>query len=198
MSDILKTAANNLLSNLQPIEIKTFSIKIEDIRKAMITENTWFAKERAEGCLGKLFKDLDKINKGDCLYWYETENEEIAKQMVIDLNNFREANNKYKGEKKYRSLSAKGKPRNIDSKVLYVGTVKHRNRKDGLTTIGSRTFQHLGFYDKGSTGALHLWYWAKYSVKLNVIELPGDLSDYRNVFEKLLAIELKPLIGVHR
>jgi len=150
--------------------------------------------------IGNLFIGLDKI-KGDCLYWYEAKNEEIAKQMVEDLNNFREINQKYKNvnKERYRSISARGKQKYTDSKILYVGTVQKRVRKnDGLTTIASRTFQHLGFYEKGSSGALHLWYWANHSVKLNVIELPEGLIDYRNVFEKLLAIELKPLVGVHR
>ncbi|WP_299444080.1 hypothetical protein [uncultured Aquimarina sp.] len=202
MSNILKSASNNLLSNIKPIEVKTFTIKIEDIKKAMITENTWLAEGRKEDgrVMKELFTDLDEIIS-DCLYWYETENEEIAKQMVRDLNEFKESNKKYRkrNKEKYRSVPAYGKYTDTDSKVLYVGTVKGRVRKsDDLTTIASRTFQHLGFYEKGSTGALHLWYWAKHSVKLNVIELTGQKEEYRNVFEKLLAIELKPLIGVHR
>ncbi|WP_299221846.1 hypothetical protein [uncultured Aquimarina sp.] len=202
MSDILKNATNQLLLNLKPINVKTFTIKIEDIKKAMITENTWLAEGRKKDgrVMKELFIALDKITK-DCLYWYEAENEETAKQMVKDLNEFKESNKKYRkrNKEKYRSVPAYGKYPDTNTKVLYVGTVKERVRKkDGLTTIASRTFQHLGFYEKGSTGALHLWYWAKHSVKLNVIELTEQNEEYRNVFEKLLAIELKPLIGVHR
>ena len=44
-------------------------------------------------------------------------------------------------------------------------------KRDGLNTA-SRTFQHLGCYEKGYAGAFQFWYWAKYLVKLNVIELP--------------------------
>ncbi|WP_299897180.1 hypothetical protein [uncultured Aquimarina sp.] len=84
--------------------------------------------------------------------------------MVSDLNMFSEINKVYEDDKeKHRNLSGKGKARTNEvmniSKILYVGTVEGKVRKsDGLTTIASRTFQHLGFYDKGSTGGLHLLY----------------------------------------
>lgn len=200
MHNILEDASSRLLSNLKSLTINKFTINIEDIRKEMLTENTWLAVNRKEPQqpLNKLFKNLDEIKKS-CLYWYEVENEEIADEMLDSLSKFKADNNQKKLEENRRSLPAKGRYSNKNSKVLYVGTVKARVRKrDGLTTISSRTFQHLGFYEKGRTGGLHLWYWAKHSVTLKVIELPEDFpEEYRTIAEKLLAIELKPLIGTH-
>lgn len=195
MADILNEAIGQLVSNLKPIEIQTFSINIEDVKKEMITENSWIADDRSrpERPLGNLFRDLDKI-QNDCLYWFEVDSNEIADKMVTALNDFRIINNT--NLVNHRRVPAKGKYNG--SKILYVGTRQGKVRKrDGLTTIASRTFQHLGFYEKGSTGALHFWYWAKHSVKLNVIELPVEMSKYRNVLETLLAIKLKPVIGTH-
>lgn len=69
-------------------------------------------------------------------YWYEVENEKIAKEMLDSLNKFIDDYNHKKLEENRRSLPAKGRYSNLNSKVLYVGTAKVRVRKrDGLTTI---------------------------------------------------------------
>jgi hypothetical protein len=195
LNNIINETVNDLASAIKPIDVKTFDILIEGIKAEMKTENSWVADDRKDSVrpLSNLFMQLDEI-KGDCVYWYEVSSVEVANLMVSSLNDFRGINESNKSN--YRRLAAKGKY--TSSRIIYVGTVMGKVRKrDGLTTIASRTFQHLGFYEKGSTGALHLWYWANHSIKLNVIQLPNELSEYRSVLENLLAIKLKPVIGKH-
>jgi len=163
MNNIINEVLNDLASAIKPIEVKTFDISIEDIKAEMQIENTWVADNRKykERPLSNMFVLLDEI-KRDCVYWFEVDSIEIANQMVSSLNDFRGINKD--NESNFRRLAAKGKY--VDSNVIYVGTVMGKVRKrDGLTTIASRTFQYLGLYDKESTGALHLWYWTNHSVK---------------------------------
>lgn len=138
-------------------------------------------------------KQLDTITSS-ALYWFETDTIEQAQQLKKDLEDFRD--NRAKIE--LRAIPAKNKYDNNNSKVLYVGVRQGGARKrDGLSNISGRIFQHIGCYEKGSTKSLQLHFWAKSPLKLNVLALNGVDKNYLYILEKLFAIQLKPLCGKH-
>lgn len=141
----------------------------------------------------EIFEDLNR-KKNNCIYWFNLESDECAKEIncLLDIN--REELNKLR-----RVVPPKN--RNENSKTLYVGIRRGGIRqKDNLTNISGRIIQHLGYYDKGSTQGLQLVHWANQSNKtilLNVVELANIPNEYLDAIEKIVAHRLKPLCGKH-
>lgn len=132
--------------------------------------------------------------KSSALYWFEAETIEQAQQLKKELEDFRENGSKTLE----RAIPAKNKYDNTNSKVLYVGVRRGGVRKrDKLSNISGRIYQHIGCYEKGSTQSLQLHYWAKSSLTLHVLELQEVDNNYLYILEKLFAIKLKPLLGKH-
>ena len=134
-----------------------------------------------------IIHDLMNINK-PCVYWFETEKEEVANNLINDLNCFREL-------KTERSVPARNNKTN--SKYIYVGIRQGGQRKDGFTNIAGRISIHFGYYKVGSTQGLQLSYWAKDKLILNVMEMPETAAPFLNVIEKQIANKLRPLCGRH-
>lgn len=146
----------------------------------------------SHGELVPMFNDLNSIKENHCLYWFELDNEELAKDLNSEL-------------KAYRLKNLKTVPpsnNNTNSKVLYVGIrqggfTKHNN----LTNITGRICQHLGYYDKISTQGLQLCEYTRsknYRITIKVIEFKKFKHPrYLNTIEKLVAQKLQPLCGKH-
>lgn len=91
---------------------------------------------------------------------------------------------------------------NTKSKVIYVGVRQGGVRQyDRLSNLSGRIIQHLGYYHKGSTGALHFLQWASgknFDITLNVLEIGiPEEKEYLYIIEKFASIALKPLCGKH-
>jgi len=141
-----------------------------------------------------LFEELDK-KENHCLYWFELDTLEKAKELNSLIDNYRLK----KGQSVYRAVPATNK--NKDSKVLYVGIRRGCKNKKGLTNIVGRINQHLGYYENAQTQGLQLFHYTNnldFEVTLNVVEFK-DLVDpmYLNLLEKMVADRLKPLCGRH-
>ena len=139
-----------------------------------------------------LFERLDKITANHCLYWFELESEEKAKEFNGLLNNYR----KVEGCKTVPATS-----RNKNSKVLYLGVRQGGYRKrDNLTNITGRMLQHLGYYKEAGTQGLQIYEYAKesdFNLTIKIVEFEGLKPYALNVIEKLLAKEMKPICGRH-
>lgn len=87
-----------------------------------------------------------------CIYWFEAENENIAKELISHLDIFR---NNEMGRK------VPPKNKNRDSKCLYIGIRQGGIRKkDNFSFIVGRIAIHLGYYHVTITQGLNLAYWA--------------------------------------
>jgi hypothetical protein len=136
------------------------------------------------------FKALKDIKK-PVLYWFElvsSENNQSIREEFI--NNYREPIKK--GSKTpYRNTSSHKKTFNTNSSTLYVGKVE----------IGfwGRLVTHLGYAQSYKTAGMQLFHWYKPElfgdIKLNYIVFDENMKYLIVILEKLLAKELKPLIG---
>jgi len=145
---------------------------------------------RKDTYFSELFLKLDTLTN-PCIYWFELENEEFSNEVKATTNLYRSKRNLHN-----RTIPAKNK--NALSKYLYVGIRQGGFRKkDGLSNIAGRIFQHLGYYHIGSTQGLQLVHWSKYDLILNIIELPKEAESYLTILEKLIAMNFKPLLGKH-
>lgn len=177
----------NIIDNIKIENLKFNTLQLPPI-------NQFNTDIRLDQNFIEMFDILNKI-RGYCLYWFECETVSDANELANIF--LREQQNLSIAE---RAVPPFGKYNN--SKVLYVGVRQGGFRKyDGLSNIAGRIVQHLGYYEKGSTGALHLAHWTKsneFMIKLNVIELETpDEKDYLYILEKLFAIILKPILGKH-
>lgn len=141
-----------------------------------------------------LFRPLDKKNN-DCLYWFELESNEKAKELNNLLNEYRLSN--IKNNANFRNIPATNK--NENSNVLYVG-VRRKSKAPKLTNIVGRINQHFGYYKNKNTQGLQLIHFAgklDFKLTLNVVEIVSSNSIYLNIIEKKVANKLKPLCGRH-
>ncbi|MDO7136340.1 hypothetical protein [Algibacter lectus] len=174
----------DLLSNSSISKFEIDCINMPKDRKEFILD------ERDKSYFSELFEKLDKY-KETTIYYFEAKNISDANDLVEKLNEYR-----YLAKENGRVVPAVGKYN--DSKVLYVGVRKGGNRKrDNLSNISARIFQHLGYYYKGSTQGLQLCDWSDKIIYLNIITLGPKANEYLYVLEKLLAKNLKPIIGKH-
>lgn len=150
--------------------------------------------------LGKMFTYLNSLKSKTCIYVWETDNSDNAREIYNEycVRKSSEIFCEDFGERKTHAYGLKHYLES-DTKSLYVGTrLAGYTKKWNLTNIEGRIIQHLGYYDKGSTHALQLRYWAtKYKLKLTVYELPDLNKNYYRIIEKLFALHFKPLIGRH-
>jgi len=175
---------NSLASQLCPVH--NFIIDCSKMPKA----EDFNLNLRKHGFFGEMFTELDKISS-PCLYWFMCINESEAAKSKENLIQFRHNMGIHS-----RNVPAPNK--NTNSKYLYLGIRQGGVRKkDGLTNIASRIFQHLGYYSVGSTQGLQLVHWAKLKLKLVILELPSEVKPYLNIFEKFYALKLRPVIGQH-
>ncbi len=145
---------------------------------------------RKSGYLKDIFTNLDSISVHS-LYWFEIVQPNKSKEIKKTFADY-----KLRKAEHGRTVPASNKTET--SKILYVGIRRGGVRKrDGFTNIGTRVFQHLGYYSKVSTQALQLARWCNEKLVLNVLPLPEVTKEYLNILEKLLAIELKPIVGKH-
>jgi hypothetical protein len=127
-----------------------------------------------------------------CLYLFEII-EPDTKKIFKAYKLFSDKQDKVEGAER-RSCSAIRQNFNLDFdsaalKVLYIG--KSEKPIDGRVVV------HFGYYEKGVAG-LQLVYWAKdigLKLNLHVFELGQELQPYLEVLEKLLFVQLKPVIG---
>lgn len=131
----------------------------------------------------------------NCLYWFETENNIAAEELVNILELKRESL-----KQKLRVLPPKNS--NLNSNVIYLGVRQggKPRKRDGGTNISGRIYHHFGLYHVGSTQGLQLKYWAnqqKTNLTLNILELKLENINHLYIIEKMFSIELRPLLGRH-
>jgi hypothetical protein len=190
MKEILLAHLSNLLNHVNEFNHHSITFNTQELPPLA----NFSTDIRQEAAFKNMFELLN-TKKGFCIYWFECETPEIAFDLV----------NTFKSKKEYMASNKRTVPPingNKNSNVLYVGVRQGGfRRKDGLTNISGRMIQHLGYYDKGSTGALQLVHWIDKSqstqITLNVFELNLQEKEYLYIIEKLFAISLKPLLGKH-
>lgn len=148
---------------------------------------------RKHGRFVDLFSTLNE-KKMYCLYWFTCDSNVHATTLMDSLN--------VKRETLIGTWTVPPKNDNKDSNVIYVGVRQGGVRKrDDLSNLSGRIIQHLGYYKKGRTGALHLLQWCAeqdMNITLNVMEIGNPPHpQYLYIIEKLAAITLKPLCGKH-
>ena len=189
MYEKIKPHLKNLSNISNNFAVETISFNTNQLPPI----NNFNTDIRQNSSFTKMFELLN-TKKGFCIYWFECENEDLATELVTIFKD--ELQNLSAAERTIPPFSIYS-----NSKVLYVGVRQGGYRKyDGLTNIAGRIIQHLGYYDKGSTGAIHLAHWAmdkSFEVTLNVIELELLEKEYLYIIEKLFALSLKPLFGKH-
>lgn len=136
--------------------------------------------------LGWQFEQL----KSPLVYFFSLP-EDISSEMIFQ--SISEFKDQQKGKPDFRSVPAlrNNFPRN--STTLYVGCC-------ASTKLSARMFWHFGYYKVGATQGLQLCHWAKplnLELKITVIQFSTQLKDIVYLYEKLLANELKPIIGKH-
>ncbi len=177
--------------NLSPVY--KFSFNISELP----AHNNFDLDIRKQPQFEKLFSELD-TRQTYCLYWFECIDPKQAQSLIDCLNlNRKKLNNTRIGK-----WTVPPQNDNRNSNVIYVGVRQGGVRKrDNLSNLSGRIIQHLGYYKKGSTGALHLIQWAfgkEFDLTLNVMEIGvPDNKEYLYIIEKLAAIALKPLCGKH-
>lgn len=179
-------------SNLENIVNDKYSIHSFAVNCAKMPKPERFDfHNRENGFFGEIFKTLNPI-VNPCLYWFEAASEQIATELISDLDKFRP-----KANDLGRVIPVPNN--NKKSKVLYVGIRQGGiTKKTKLSHIAGRIYIHLGYYSKGSTQGLQLCYWANKKLTLNVVELDSkSKGSYLNILEKLFAIQLNPLCGKH-
>lgn len=190
MKEILLAHLGNLVNHVNEFNHQAITFNTQQLPPI----NNFSTDIRQEAAFKNMFELLN-TKKGYCIYWFECETPEIAFELV----------NTFTGKLRYLASAERTVPPvngNSNSKVLYVGVRQGGFRqKDGLTHISGRMIQHLGYYKKGSTGAIQLVHWVDNSkpiqLTLNVIELDLQEKEYLYIIEKLFAISLKPLLGKH-
>lgn len=186
---------SNLTNKLDSIineiiaEAKTYNFNLNSLPEV----NGYKTDIRIDSNFSHIFNDLN-LKVSNCLYWFDIK----SKNKAFGLNSLLNENRALLNENK-RVVPALNS--NIESSILYVGIRRGGQRKyDGLTNISGRIIQHLGFYEKGSTQGLQLVHWVNKSdleVTLFVAEFPELPNEYLEIFEKLVALKLKPLCGKH-
>ncbi len=150
--------------------------------------------------LGEMFAYLNTLKSKTCIYIWDAYDSAQAKEIYKEYC-VRKSSGIVCEEFGDRRTHAYGLTHylNNNTKTLYVGTrLAGYTKKWNLTNIEGRVIQHLGYYDKGSTHALQLRYWAmKYKLKFTIYELPELNKDYYRIIEMLFALRFKPLIGQH-
>ena len=136
-----------------------------------------------------------KKKHNNCLYWFESENNNTAEILINILESQRETL-----KQKLRVLPPKNN--NTNSNVIYLGVRQggKPRKKDGGTNISGRIYHHFGLYNVGSTQGLQLKYWAnqqKIKLTLNILELRLENINHLYIIEKLFSVELRPLLGKH-
>jgi hypothetical protein len=189
---------NDLIFNKELLEIE------ETIKKGLKNLSSYpiNLSNLNDNFTNELSGELRK-KENNCLYWFETKNEEDAEYLVQLLEEERESLKKGgSSEEKQRVIPPRNG--NSNSSVLYVGVRQGgKPKKNGETHIEDRVKQHLGLYEKGSTQGLQLKYWAENKVNkdkkmtLKIMELDIKEVQHLYIIEKLFAIKLKPLLGKH-
>jgi|GEM_PF-1979381 len=193
MREIIEKHIDKVKNIIETKEIDNFTFNLTELPP----HNNFELDIRKHGRFEELFKKLDqKITY--CLYWFECESETKAENLVAILN-----------QKRDNLVSDTGKlwrvppfNQNLKSKVIYVGVRQGGVRKrDNLSNLSGRMVQHLGYYPKESTGALHFLQWASnqdFDITLNILEIgEPEEKQYLYIIEKFASIALKPLCGEH-
>ena len=92
-----------------------------------------------------------------------------------------------------RAVPARRSGIDAASPVLYVGKVKK--------AFWGRVIQHLGFSRAAATQGLQLYHWTcgmALELQLTAFEFEDDMADLLPLVEKVVARELKPLLGKHQ
>lgn len=186
---ILNEIADNIFENRNN---DTFYHKLEFNTNQLLDHEGYTKFVNREGQLVSIFNDLNNIKENHCLYWFELENEELAKNLLIELDRYRSKNLKTVPPTKIK----------ITSNVFYVGIRQGGYTKyNNLTNITGRICQHLGYYHKASTQGLQLYEYARnkdYKITIKVVEFKKfKHPKYLNIIEKLVAQKLNPLCGKH-
>ena len=126
------------------------------------------------------------INERPCLYVFELVN-------FSDRERVWKTFNELKNTQIDRTLPATVKNLKENTKILYVGKAE-RN-------VGGRIVTHMGYYQKKMNHGLQLAFWARkleILINVHVFRFEPDMKPYLDSFEKLLAKELQPIIGLHK
>jgi hypothetical protein len=136
------------------------------------------------------FRELKEI-KNPVLYWFELTSSDNNEAIMNKLKEYRAPLKKDFGNEKYRYTSAYKKNYDKNSTTLYVGKVE--------TGFWGRMVTHLGYNKNKYTAGMQLFHWYKPElygdIKLNYIVFEPNMRHLILILEKLLAKELKPLIG---
>lgn len=190
IDSILNEIAQNIYENRNN---DSYYHKLEFNTKQLLDHEGYTKFVNSDGELVSIFNDLNYIKENHCLYWFELENEELANNLNLELNEYR-----FKNLKTVPPINNKNK----NSKVFYVGIRQGGFTKyNNLTNITGRICQHLGYYNKFTTPGLQLFEYARnnnYTITIKVVEFKKfKHPKYLNIIEKLVAQKLKPLCGKH-
>lgn len=159
--------------------------KDEFLPNFIIGEQSVYVKEKLQ--------EISKI-KGPVLYWFEFDNTEDKNNLLRNkFTEYKDSLGKLYHLPNYRYTSSYKKQFCADSNVLYVGKVE----KDFYQRIKT----HLGYAASAKTAGMQLHHWYGKSVNdfgdltLNYIVFNNEMNDLIAVLEKVVAKELKPLIG---
>ena len=187
---------NNSLSAARALFNKDGLFRIIDIPFfdcSILTNTDTDGKNLPEVIKDKLFKylhqydnDEKKVNEYPCLYVFELYDEADSARVVNAIKKTKET--------EINRILPAIKSQIPCSKYLYVGKV--------LKEVGGRLVTHLGYYQTNGNHGLQLAFWARemspaLRLKITVLRFEKEMTPYMSSFEKLLAVDLNPIIGKH-
>ena len=124
------------------------------------------------------------------IYYFSIKEEGLSELIYHTISEFK---NQQKGQPDFRSVPALRGNFRRNSTTLYVGCC-------ASTKAAARMFWHFGYYKVGATQGLQLCHWARplnLEMTITAIQFSTHLKDIVYLYEKLLANDLKPIIGKH-
>lgn len=125
------------------------------------------------------------------LYWFKIVSNTKIDRIVSEINDLQSSESEQRRSRKLPAF--RNKWQESESHFLYVGCC-------GKTKIADRFLWHFGYSNTAATQGLQLSYWAKplkMKLCISVLKLPENLSPLLKIYEKELAMELRPIIGKH-
>lgn len=191
MLEIVKKCSDELIDNLSHVngQLKEVSFSFNT---GNLVDDFVGSKKETKCDVFNVLKERFKDYPSPFVYWIKIESVFDVKEVYAAINAYKST--QVKGDLDYRAVPAlKNSLVSSDAKTLYVGCC-------GKTNLIDRMFWHLGYYGTGRTQGLQLCKWAKtleLQLTINVITLPPVAIPLIEVYEKCLAVTLKPIVGKH-
>ncbi len=131
-----------------------------------------------------LFEKIEKIT-GPAVYYFEIVSKHEPNDIVKSFEVYSTTPNSKTTPPVNRDFAS--------SKILYVGKAKKN--------MWGRLIQHLGYYKVNRTQGLQLYYWARHiplTLRLVVFEFEPEMSNLIGLLEFDMALQVNPILGMHK